>query len=110
MNLKTTSPKTVFLGSRTFLLPDRIAFLEACANYTIVHDTSGSLQLLSTTIKDVMKCLEGEGDFVRISRKHAVNIAYVKEKKETGLLLKNNIFLMPSRRKKKELSTLFVNS
>lgn len=91
-------------------MPNCIYFLEADYNYTKVYNTNGNCQLLSTTIKNVMKYLQGEGDFVRISRKHVVNIAFVKETKETGLLLKNGTFLKPSRRKRKELNTLFVDT
>lgn len=97
----------VFLGARTCLSPAEVTHLEAEINYTKVFNRDGRHQLLSYTMKNVLACLQQHGDFIRISRKHVVNLDFVKETNKEGLRLKNGLKLNPSRRKRKQLNQLF---
>jgi DNA-binding LytR/AlgR family response regulator len=86
------------LGARTFLLPNNITHLEADINYTTVYTAKGKHQLISTTLHKVHKCLNDHGHFVRISRKHVVNMDFVETNKRDVLILENGVKLRFSRR------------
>lgn len=100
--MKEIPNEAVFLGARTFLLPQNITHLEADVNYTTVYSVSGKQQILSTTLHKVHKCLNEHGHFIRISRKHVVNMDFVEDKKPDGLILENGLELNFSRRMGKQ--------
>ncbi|WP_341226807.1 LytTR family DNA-binding domain-containing protein [uncultured Arcticibacterium sp.] len=98
----------VYLGARTSLLPAQVTHLEAEINYTTVYMALGQKQILSSTIKTVYEFLKPHGDFVRISKKHVVNMEFVKSTSPDSLTLKNGLTLNPSRRRKRDLFNVFT--
>lgn len=100
--------KTIELGPRTLLQPEIVTHLEGDVNYTIVHTKSGKRKILSSTLKDVLHRLENHAEFLRISRKHAVNVKYLKSGTKDVFELTNGTRLTPSRRKYKELCYLYA--
>ncbi|AWW00479.1 LytTR family DNA-binding domain-containing protein [Arcticibacterium luteifluviistationis] len=96
--MKEIPNEAVFLGAQTFLLPQNITHLEADVNYTTVYSGSGKQQTLSTTLHKVHKCSNEHGHFIRISRKHVVNMDFVENQKKDGRILENGLKLSFSRR------------
>jgi two-component system LytT family response regulator len=103
--MKKITNEAVFLGARTFLLPNHITHLEADINYTNVYTSSGRRKVLSTTLHKVHDCLNRNGNFIRISRKHVVNMDFVEDKSINGLVLGDGTELQFSRRMGKK----FIN-
>ncbi len=99
--------KLIFLGAKTSLFPAEVTHLEAEINYTKVYTANGQNLVLSSTMKSVMECLQEHGDFIRISRKHVVNMEFVKSTRKDSLTLINGLKLNPSRRKRRQLNHLF---
>lgn len=103
-----TRTEPVFLGARTSLLPAQVTHLEAEINYTTVYTALGQKQILSSTIKTVFEFLKPHGNFIRISKKHVVNMEFVKSTSTDSLTLKNGLTLNPSRRRKRDLCNVFT--
>lgn len=95
-----------FLGARTAVIPENILFLEADVNYTNVHYQNGKSQTLSVTLKRVLEAIEGEGNYLRISQKYAVNKKCVTKVYKESVKIKGGKTLRASRRRKKLLTTL----
>lgn len=94
----------VVLGARTSFDPSLITYLEADINYTVLHNADGKSRVVSNTLKSVHASLDGQGEFVRISRKYVINMQYVKQFKNNKFFLVNGEKLTPSRRKLKLMS------
>ncbi len=96
----------LFLGARTFIEPENILFLEAEINYTNIYYQNGRNQLLSITLKRVLEAIKDEGNYVRISHKHAINKACIKTVTANSVRITGGKILKASRRKSKTLSIL----
>ncbi len=103
MNSVQTKSLVLSLGQRTHLIPQNVSYLEAEGNYTNVYSTKGGKRLLSTTLKIVLEQFQLYGNFVRISRKHAVNMHHVSMVSDKGVSLHSGQDLLPSRRMAKNL-------
>ncbi len=83
-------------------LLSEIIFLEGIDNYTLIHLKGGEKIL---TAKTLLRYEERITHFVRISRKHLVNPAYVKLCRTNGhrphLVLKNGAVLEIAKRRSK---------
>ncbi len=98
-------PKSIItIGARTKFFKEEIIFLEADVNYTKVHLRNGEKKLISYTLKKVLDSLNEEGDYLRISHKHAVNQDFVDQIGQLNITLKNGTTLATSRRKRKLFS------
>lgn len=78
-----------------------ILYFKSENNYTYVHNTDGSSQLISKTLKGFESLLESSG-FVRIHNSYLVNILYIEKvvKHDGGyVIMKGGDKLMVSRRK-----------
>ncbi|WP_304232099.1 LytTR family DNA-binding domain-containing protein [Jiulongibacter sediminis] len=95
-----------FLGPRTSVNPENILFLEADVNYTDIHYQNGKIQTLSVTLKRVLKAIENEGSYVRISLKHAINKRCITSVSKDSVRIKGGTTLKASRRRKRLLEEL----
>ncbi|MGR3812194.1 LytTR family transcriptional regulator DNA-binding domain-containing protein [Jiulongibacter sp. NS-SX5] len=100
------SDKLLFIGARTSICPSKIVFLEADVNYTNIHYQNGKSQTLSVTLKRVLEAIENEGNYLRISSKHAVNRSYIKAVKDDVVKVKGGKELRASRRRRKLLTAV----
>lgn len=67
----------VHLGSREFIDPIKLLYLESDVNYTLIHLVDGKKILSSTTLKTIESRLKCFKNFVRINRQSIVNMNLV---------------------------------
>ncbi|UBM60351.1 LytTR family transcriptional regulator [Marinilongibacter aquaticus] len=101
--------ETIYLGPRTYIQPDEVTHLQADVNYTIVYSRKNGRRIISCTLKKVMEMLEENGSFLRISRKHAINMNFVVYSDYHSYRLTNGLELKPSRRRKRRIIRMDKN-
>ncbi|SOE20262.1 two-component system, LytT family, response regulator [Spirosomataceae bacterium TFI 002] len=82
-----------------------IMYLEADANYTILHLKSGEKIISGYHLAHHTKQFEKEISFIRPNRKYAVNIDFISECKQDVLRV-NQLKIPISRRRKETVRTL----
>lgn len=85
--------------SKIPLKVDDILYLKSELNYTRFYLTTGKLILSSFTLK-VFECQLPDAKFKRINRGVLVNINFIKDKQENRVILKNDVILKISRRRR----------
>lgn len=86
--------------------PDDVICVEADANYSIIHLSSGKKIHLAKTLKQCQEMLQGD-DFVRPSRSYLFNLDYLKGLTDNEITLKNGFKMPVSRRKRKLLEPIY---
>lgn len=93
---------------KTRIPTQNIIMLEGCSNYTIFHLQNGMKKMYAHTISHFEEQLINE-HFIRIHRGFLVNslciVGY--DKTENKLQMQNNLEASISRRRKKQLTSLF---
>ena len=95
-----------------FVDVDQIIRCESDSNYTNIFVNGGEKILVSKTLKDIEKLLQGH-HFLRVHHSHVVNMAYVKryiKGKSGNLVMKDGTSIPVSRSRKIELLNLLTNS
>lgn len=92
-----------------YLKPEEILYCESENNYTTIHLLNGKSILLSKTIKSIDETLQSLGTFLRVHRSYIVNLDFVEKFNsfESTLLLRNNVSIDVSERKRKEFLDIF---
>jgi len=106
-NMKSNAGSTnavVFLNKKTKVFPNEIILLEGNVNYTIVHFEQKTPLLIAITLKKVESLLKDYG-FLRIHKRYIINMDYANNAllEDSKVLLRKNISIKVSRRKRNEL-------
>lgn len=99
----------VFLNKKTKVYPKEIILLEGNVNYTIVHFEQKNPLLIAITLKKVESLLKDYG-FLRIHKRYIINMNYANNAllEDSNVLLRKNISIKVSRRKRNELKERLV--
>lgn len=81
---------TIHVGSRKYLLPNDILFLESDINYTIINLRDGKKIITSTTLKKIEMRLLSFKNFFRVNKSAIVNLDYIYPE--------SNLIQLPDRR------------
>lgn len=102
-NLFLPQNNSVHVGGRKHVLPQQVIMLVADVNYTTVYLVDNQHFMVAMTIGKIQKILGNHGNFVRPNKAQVVNWAYVTQRTQEGLLLKNNEMISFSRRKRRAM-------
>jgi DNA-binding LytR/AlgR family response regulator len=91
------------VGGRKKVTPSEVILLVADANYTQIYFENGEKLLVATTLKKLQSCFEATNFFFRNHRSSIVNLRYIKEFDQTGIIMKNKQTLRISRRRLENL-------
>lgn len=85
-----------------FFMPDELIYMEADGSYSVLHLYKGKQETISQNLGKLSERLPAQ-QFIRVSRKHIVNIKYIKKysKKDQQLFIEYNgsIAKIPSSKK-----------
>ena len=86
---------------------DKIEFIQASSNYSVIHMTDGSKLVTSKTLKNVSESLGNH--FIRTHKSFVVNVKYIAEYKfrEGQLLMSSDKIVLVSRANKVILKEIF---
>lgn len=98
--------ESVHVGGRRHVQPEQVMMLVADINYTTIYLSDGEHFMIASTIGKVQKALNIHGNFVRPNKTQVVNWAYVTQRTQDGLLLKNNKMIIFSRRKRRTITAV----
>lgn len=97
------------LGARTSISPSEITYLEGDYNYTLSHTSNGKCKVYSITMKRILESIDKQADFIRISKKYAVNIRFVKCFRNKKVHMIDGKVLQPSRRSVSKVKSLLIS-
>lgn len=91
----------VHVGSRRFLAPHEILYLESNINYTQIYLVNGQTFLSSTTLKIIENRLLAHHNFMRVNHGCIINQDYLKPNEKLCFTLPDKRTVAFSRRKAK---------
>jgi DNA-binding LytR/AlgR family response regulator len=99
--------EAIFIGSRTFVVPNQIAYFEADINYTKIFYVNGRKGCIATTLKQMESRFQAIPRFFRINKSMIINLDCIQHIQAEKIILNNGQSFMPSRRRKKAFFELF---
>ncbi|AFK04558.1 LytTr DNA-binding region [Emticicia oligotrophica DSM 17448] len=97
--------ETLYLTRNLKIEPNEIMYLESESNYTLIYTTNKSKTITSQTLHVVHSSINYD-NFLRISRKHIINIEHIStiylEKNRLTFKLSNGEKFIASRRRTKD--------
>ena len=94
------------VGGRTKLFSEDVAYFEADVNYTIIHFYEGREKIVATTIGHIHDRIGEQSCFIRPNRAFLINLEFVNSFQLGELLLRNNMKVQISRRRKNNLTSV----
>jgi DNA-binding LytR/AlgR family response regulator len=91
----------IFIGGRTFVVPNQIAYFEADVNYTKIFYVNGRKACIATTLKQMESRFQAIPRFFRINKSLIINLDCIQHIEAEKIILQNGQSFMPSRRRKK---------
>jgi DNA-binding LytR/AlgR family response regulator len=88
----------IHVGSRKFIRPEEMQYLESDLNYTVIALRNGKKIVSSTTLKKIESRLHLFKNFVRINRSTIVNLDFVESQEDNHFILPNKQIFTLSRR------------
>lgn len=101
----TENHAPIHVGSRKFIRPEEMQYLESDLNYTVIALRNGQKIMSSTTLKKIESRLISFKNFLRINRSTIINLDFVKSHENNSFILNDNRILSFSRRQKQTWKT-----
>lgn len=101
----TENDAPIHVGSRKFIRPEEMQYLESDLNYTVIALRNGQKIMSSTTLKKIESRLISFKNFLRINRSTIINLDFVKSHENNSFILNDNRILSFSRRQKQTWKT-----
>jgi DNA-binding LytR/AlgR family response regulator len=88
----------IHVGSRKFIRPEEMQYLESDLNYTVIALRNGQKIMSSTTLKKIERRLHSFKNFIRINRSTIINLDFVESKQDNHFILPDKQIFTFSRR------------